>query len=84
MNKLDEKFLKYWTKRHARGKWRFCLLSALYFSLLISISTELAALTIFKRNNYEFELLKSIFRFVIMFAGGFYFWGVFQWKTNEK
>jgi len=74
----NSRFINKWAKTRSRSKWRFYLIYALIFGVILGIT--LISVDIMLK---EFSLTKSIFKMLMSFTFGiFNAW--IQWKTNEK
>jgi predicted permease len=84
MNPTDEKFIAYWSEKRKLGKNKFALLhGVLYFALPVFVCSELVK-NLFQIGNYEISISRFVIGFIVWSLLGFYFFGFFQWKGQEK
>lgn len=84
MNTTDEKFIAYWSEKRKLGKNKFALLhGVLYFALPTFVCSELVK-NLFQIGNYEISIARFAIGLIVWSLLGFYFFGFFQWKSQEK
>lgn len=83
MENRDQKFINYWTEKRKKGKWNYALTHGVFlFALPAFIVSELIRSFLF--SEYQFSITRVMIGLLSWTLGGFFLFGLYQWKGQEK
>ncbi len=83
MESRDQKFINYWTEKRKKGKLNYALKHGVFFFALPAFTiSELVKYFIF--GNHQVTIARIAVGLIIWGLGGFYIFGLYQWKGLEK
>ena len=80
----DQKFFLFWNRKRVLGRWRYSFFNGVVqWAWPVFVLSELLKFA-FNQSGYELSISRLLTGFMIWTVLGFFAWGVWMWRSNEK